>query len=174
MRPFRIGLRLLCGCCVAVALLWLPMGSVWAKKVVRQIPVAVISLQDDVRFDRRVMERHYPGQPAGRLIGAARLGASDVGMALSFGGFSLAIEDVHLSSQQVLNQALDKLVSAGVRYWLLDLPPQVIAQVSARYAGQALMWNVSSDLDALRAASCSPTLFHAYPRARMLADGLAQ
>jgi ABC transporter substrate binding protein (PQQ-dependent alcohol dehydrogenase system) len=174
MRPFRIGLRFLFGCCVAVALLWLPMGSVWAKKVVRQIPVAVISLQDDVRFDRRVMERHYPGQPAGRLIGAARLGASDVGMALSFGGFSLAIEDVHLSSQQVLNQALDKLVSAGVRYWLLDLPPQVIAQVSARYAGQALMWNVSSDLDALRAASCSPTLFHTYPSARMFADGLAQ
>tara|TARA_B110000503_G_scaffold130305_1_gene203529 strand:- start:72 stop:1265 length:1194 start_codon:yes stop_codon:yes gene_type:complete len=166
--------KLLLGCCLAVVLTWLSMGSVWPKNVVHQIPVAVISLQDDVRFDKRVMELHYPGQPAGRLIGAARLGLSDVSMELSFGGFALAIEDITPSSQKTLNQALDALVKTGVRYWLLDLPPQVIAQVSARYAGQALMWNVSSDLDDLRAASCSSTLFHAYPSARMLADGLAQ
>ena len=166
--------KLLLGCCLAVVLTWLSMGSVWPKNVVHQIPVAVISLQDDVRFDKRVMELHYPGQPAGRLIGAARLGLSDVSMELSFGGFALAIEDITPRSQKTLNQALDALVKTGVRYWLLDLPPQVIAQVSARYAGQALMWNVSSDLDDLRAASCSSTLFHAYPSARMLADGLAQ
>ncbi|WP_062804668.1 branched-chain amino acid ABC transporter substrate-binding protein, partial [Cupriavidus necator] len=67
------------------------------------------------------------------------------------------------------------LARQGTRYILLDLPPaSVRAATGAVKPGEALLFNVSADDDALRGAGCAPVLLHTLPSLRMRADALMQ
>ena len=53
--------------------------------------VALVSLDDDARYQSRRLERRYPGHPAGRLVQAAQLGASDAEVGLRAVGHSIKV-----------------------------------------------------------------------------------
>ena len=110
-----------------------------------------------------------PGHPAlkaflglplfhgGQLIGM-------VGLANAAGGYD-----------EALVAELDKLHAEGVRYFLIDAPGKVVAEVAAATRGrELLLFNVSAPDDALRQAQCQAHLYHTLPNHGMQTDAIAQ
>ncbi len=137
-------------------------------------PVALISLEDDPRYGQRRLERAYPGQPGGRLLDAAQLGIDDGEVALRGVQRGLKLRDARAESAQALPALLAQLQREGVRFWLLDLPPQDVALAVKAAGSQSLLFNLSAPQDALRAQDCAAQLLHSGPSHAMLHDALAQ
>ena len=136
--------------------------------------VAVVSLDDDPRYQSRRLERRYPGHPAGRLVQAAQLGASDAEVGLRASGQSIKVIEATAGSAADLGKVLQQLKNDRVAYWVLDVPEAQWPQVMQTAASSALMFNASATADALRGSQCAAMLFHTYPSQAMLADALAQ
>lgn len=136
--------------------------------------VAVVSLQDDARYQSRRLERHYPGHPAGRLLQAAQLGAADAEVGLRAAGQTLKVIEATAGSAADLGKVLQQLKTERVAYWVLDVPEAHHAQAVQAAGASALLFNASATADALRASQCAAQLFHTYPSQAMLADALAQ
>lgn len=136
--------------------------------------VAVVSLQDDARYQSRRLERRYPGHPAGRLLQAAQLGALDAEVGLRAAGHTLKVVEASADSAAELGKVLQKLKAERVAYWVLDVPEAQFAQAVQAAGNGALLFNASAAADALRGRQCAAQLFHTYPSQAMLADALAQ
>lgn len=136
--------------------------------------VAVVSLQDDARYQSRRLERRYPGHPAGRLFQAAQLGAADAEVGLRAAGQTLKVIEATAGSAADLGKVLQQLKTERVAYWVLDVPEAHYAQAVQAAGASALLFNASATADALRASPCAAQLFHTYPSQAMLADALAQ
>ena len=145
----------------------------WAQAPVVHT-VAVVSLADDDRYQNRRLERRYPGHPGGRLLAAAELGASDSEVGLRSAGQALKVIDVTVANASELPQALGKLKTDRVAYWVLDLPDTAIPQAVKAAGNTALLFNPGAPSDALRGPGCAAMLFHTYPSHAMLSDALAQ
>ncbi|WP_233249754.1 branched-chain amino acid ABC transporter substrate-binding protein [Limnohabitans sp. Bal53] len=136
--------------------------------------VALVSLADDARYQSRRLERRYPGHPAGRLVQAAQLGASDAEVGLRAAGHSIKVIAVTAGSAADLGKVFQQLKSDRVAYWVLDLPEAQLAQAVQVAGTSALLFNASAAADALRGSQCAAMLFHSYPSQAMLGDALAQ
>lgn len=136
--------------------------------------VAVVSLQDDARYQSRRLERRYPGHPAGRLLQAAQLGALDAEVGLRAAGHTLKVIEASADSAAELGKVLQKLKAERVAYWVLDVPEAQFAQAVQVAGNGALLFNASAAADTLRGSQCAAQLFHTYPSQAMLADALAQ
>lgn len=136
--------------------------------------VALISLQDDARYQNRRLERRYPGHPAGRLLEAVQLGASDAEVGLRSAGHTLKVVDASASSASDLPKVLQRLKADKVQYWVLDLPEADWPQALQAAGQSALLFNASAAADTLRGSQCAAMLFHTYPSQSMLGDALAQ
>ena len=136
--------------------------------------VAVVSLQDDARYQSRRLERRYPGHPAGRLLQAAQLGALDAEVGLRAAGHTLKVVEASADSAAELGKVLQKLKAERVAYWVLDVPEAQFAQAVQVAGNGALLFNASVAADTLRGSQCAAQLFHTYPSQAMLADALAQ
>lgn len=152
-------------------------GALWACMSVAQAAthtVALVSLQDDARYQSRRLERQYPGHPAGRLLQAAQLGASDAEVGLRAAGQTLKVLEATASSAADLGKVLQQLKADRVAYWVLDLPEAQWAQALQVAGNSALLFNASAASDALRGSACAAMLFHSYPSQAMFSDALAQ
>ncbi len=136
--------------------------------------VALVSLQDDARYQNRRLERRYPGHPTGRLLDAAQLGASDAEVGLRTAGHTLKVVDAMASSASDLPKVLQRLKADKVLYWVLDLPEADWPQALQAAGQSAVLFNASAAADALRGSQCAAMLFHTYPSQSMLSDALAQ
>ena len=136
--------------------------------------VALVSLQDDARYQNRRLERRYPGHPAGRLLEAVQLGAADAEVGLRSAGHTLKVVDASASSASDLPKVLQRLKADKVQYWVLDLPEADWPQALQAAGQSALLFNASAAADALRGSQCAAMLFHTYPSQSMLGDALAQ
>ena len=158
---------------VVVACMGLMLFLVSAAQAVTHT-VAVVSLQDDPRYQSRRLERHYPGHPAGRLVKAAQLGASDAEVSLRAGGQSLTVVDATAVNAADLGKVFQQLKKDRVVYWVLDLPEAHFAQALQVAGNSALVFNASASSDTLRGSQCAAMLFHSYPSQAMFSDALAQ
>ncbi|MCB1906541.1 MAG: ABC transporter substrate-binding protein [Rhodocyclaceae bacterium] len=103
-------------------------------------------------------------------------------VALSESRFSARAVGVELGEKQVraadakgLIEALERLAGEGVRYFLIDAPGPVVAEVAAAVKGRdLLLFNISAHDDALRQQLCQANLLHTAPSHAMQADALAQ
>jgi ABC transporter substrate binding protein (PQQ-dependent alcohol dehydrogenase system) len=87
--------------------------------------------------------------------------------------FTLAVENAANEAEALA--ALDKLLASGTRLIVVDAPSAVQLKLSDRAGAEgALLLNISSTDDSLRAENCRANLFHIVPSRDMLADGLAQ
>jgi ABC transporter substrate binding protein (PQQ-dependent alcohol dehydrogenase system) len=136
--------------------------------------VAVVSLQDDTRYQSRRLERHYPGHPTGRLTQAAQLGASDAEVGLRAMGQSIKVIEATAATAADLGGLLSQLKKDRVAYWVVDVPQAQWPQVVQAAGNGALLFNASAASDDLRGQQCAALLFHTYPSQAMLADALAQ
>lgn len=136
--------------------------------------VAVVSLEDDARYQPRRLERRYPGHPGGRLMAAAELGASDAEVALRAAGQTLKLREATARDANDLGRVLQQLRAERVAYWVLDLPAPLVTQAVQAAGNAALLFNASATEDVLRGTQCAAQLFHTYPSQHMLQDALAQ
>lgn len=140
-----------------------------------EVRVAVVSLADDARHAPRRLAQRYPDQPQGPALDGAQVAAAEARFALEAAGQSLRVEGQQARTEAEVAPMVAALVRQGTRYILLDLPPaSVRAATGAVRPGEALLFNVSSDDDALRGAGCAPGLLHTLPSLRMRADALMQ
>jgi len=71
--------------------------------------------------------------------------------------------------------AVERLHGAGVRFFLLDLPADLMAAIAlASRERELLLFNVSAADDELRGRQCQPHLLHVLPSNAMQTDALAQ
>lgn len=136
--------------------------------------VAVVSLDDDARYQPRRLERRYPGHPGGRLLPAAELAASDAEVGLRAAGQALKVREATARDAADLPRVLQQLRADKVAYWVLDLPATLVPQATRAAGTTALLFNASATADVLRANDCAAQLLHTYPSEHMLQDALAQ
>ena len=165
-RPWKVG-----ACVLALAALG---GQAAPALALTTHSVAVVSLDDDPRYQPRRLERRYPGHPGGRLLAAAQLGASDAEVGLRAADLQLKVREATARNAADLPRLLQQLKAEKVTYWVLDLPEAQTAQAAQAAGGSALLFNASASADGLRGAQCAATLFHTYPSQHMLQDALAQ
>lgn len=139
--------------------------------------VGLVSLDDDPRYERRALEKGYPGHPQGRLIDAAQVAADESAIELEVEGHKLRLQEATAGGAEGLTRAFQELKKAQVRHVLLDLPAALLpraADLAAKTLGGVVLFNVSAGADELRAKGCRADLLHTYPSEQMLADALAQ
>ena len=91
-------------------------------------------------------------------------------------GIAFELEQVTLAPEQNAIDTIRRLlVDENVGIFILDLPVEDVREAGASFAGDPLLlFNVRHRDDSLRAADCSPVLFHTIPSRAMLMDALAQ
>jgi len=90
-------------------------------------------------------------------------------------GVELGIQQARADDAKGLIAELERLAAAGTRYFLIDAPGTVVADVAAAVKGRdLLLFNISAHEDVLRQKQCQANLLHTAPSHAMQADALAQ
>ncbi len=145
--------------------------------VAATLTVGVLGLEDDARYQPRVLEYQYPGHPGGRPLAGAALAAEESAPELEALGHKLVVKSFAAASAADLPKAMAQIKAAKVSYVLLDLPEAELQSVVAGATaalGPAVLFNIGSASDALRGTACSANLLHTYPSEAMRADAVAQ
>lgn len=146
--------------------------AVGAAEVIR---FGYLELNKDARYDERKAFYRTLSRPFGPPFAGAEVALREarfVGQAL---GVSFDLVRARGADASALVAELDKLHAEGVRYFLIDAPGKVVAEVAAATRGRELLiFNVSAADDALRQAQCQAHLYHTIPNHGMQTDALAQ
>lgn len=136
---------------------------------------AWLALDKDVRYDdKRTFFRTLSLPPGNPYAGAevAMRESRFVGQALKI---DFKLDRATGADTSALLAQLNRLHAEGVRYFLVDAPAAVLAELGRATRGkELLLFNVSAADDALRQAQCQPHVFHTLPNHAMQADAIAQ
>lgn len=146
-----------------------------APAVADVIRFGYLELNKDARYDERRLFFRTLSRPLGPPFAGAEVAIREarfVGQAL---GVSFELERARGADAAALLAELDRLHGEGVRYFLLDAPGNVVAEIAQRTRGrELLLFNVSAPDDALRQAQCQAHLYHTIPNHGMQTDALVQ
>ena len=130
--------------------------------------------RDDRYHEDRVYARNLAqgeGEPEPGLAVAlreSRFNAKAVGV-------ELGEKQVRADDAKGLLAGIERLYGEGTRYFLIDAPGPVVAEVAAAVKGRdLLLFNISAYDDVLRQQGCQANLLHTAPSHAMQADALAQ
>lgn len=136
---------------------------------------AWLELDQDARYDERRTFFRTLSRPLGSPYAGAEVAMREarfVGQALKV---EFKLERAAGADAKALLAHIDTLHRDGVRYFLVDAPAAVVAELGRATRGrELLLFNVSAADDALRQAQCQPHLFHTLPAHAMQTDALAQ
>lgn len=136
---------------------------------------AWLALDKDVRYDDKRTFFRILSQPPGNPYAGAEVAMREsrfVGQALKI---DFKLDRATGADTSALLAQLDRLHAEGVRYFLVDAPAAVLAELGRATRGkELLLFNVSAADDALRQAQCQPHVFHTLPNHAMQADAIAQ
>lgn len=153
---------------VAVLLVSLPAAA-------ETIRFAFLELDKDVRYDEKRSFYRTLSQPFGQPFAGAEVAMREarfVGQALKL---EFALERVKGADAAALLAQVNTLQAGGVRYFLVDAPAEVVAELAKATRGkEMLLFNVSAADDVLRQEQCQPHLFHTLPNHAMQTDAMAQ
>lgn len=139
------------------------------------IRFAWLALDKDVRYDDKRTFFRTLSQPRGNPYAGAEVAMREsrfVGQALKI---DFKLDRATGADTGALLAQLDRLHAEGVRYFLVDAPAAVLAELGRATRGkELLLFNVSAADDALRQAQCQPHVFHTLPNHAMQADAIAQ
>lgn len=136
---------------------------------------AWLALDKDVRYDDKRTFFRTLSQPPGNPYAGAEVAMREsrfVGQALKI---DFKLDRATGADTSALLAQLNRLHAEGVRYFLVDAPAAVLAELGRATRGkELLLFNVSAADDALRQAQCQPHVFHTLPNHAMQADAIAQ
>jgi len=134
-----------------------------------------LELNQDARYDEEKAYFRGMSRPLGRPVAGAEVALREsrfVGQAV---GAEFGLERAQADDAKGLIEQIGKLNAAGVRFFLIDAPGAVVAQVANAVRGrELLLFNVSAADDALRQEQCQTNLLHTIPNHAMQADAMAQ
>jgi len=105
----------------------------------------------------------------------ARLGITDNNTTGRFTRQNFVLQETPLAAEADPVAAFKQLLAEGHRHILLKLPAETIATLAKLpEASNALLYNISSSEDRLRAEDCNANLLHILPSRAMRADALMQ
>lgn len=136
---------------------------------------AWLELDQDARYDERRTFFRTLSRPLGSPYAGAEVAMREarfVGQALKV---EFKLERAAGADAKALLAHIDTLHRDGVRYFLVDAPAAVVAELGRATRGrELLLFNISAADDALRQAQCQPHLFHTLPSHAMQTDAIAQ
>jgi len=103
----------------------------------------------------------------------AELGLQDNQTTGGFLNHQYALEHVQIGPEDDALSAFQSQLDAGKRIFIVDVDAPDLVSIGDA-AGDALMFNVRAQDDALRNEDCRPGVFHIVPSRAMLTDALAQ
>jgi ABC transporter substrate binding protein (PQQ-dependent alcohol dehydrogenase system) len=162
----------------AVAAL-LGSGLASADDELPTLTIGYLDLIDDIRYDEwgihPVDIRSATAIADRRAYSGAALGLEELKSLNRITKTHFAMERVSGTGSADLIAAVERMVESGSRYFLIDAPDDVVAEVAAgtRDHGIAL-FNTTATGDALRSELCQPHLFHTAASRTMLSDALSQ
>jgi ABC transporter substrate binding protein (PQQ-dependent alcohol dehydrogenase system) len=139
--------------------------------------IAILTREDDERFDEKRAALAYPGHPGGHPETAVAVAIDETSFELDVARLQVRPETVNVRSAADVRAALGRLEQAGTAAVLIDLPAAWITPLwtgGATLATRMALFNIGSADDALRGAACHPALFHTLPAERMRSDAIAQ
>ncbi|MGH8809324.1 MAG: ABC transporter substrate-binding protein [Noviherbaspirillum sp.] len=154
----------------AVALL-LASGTALA----RELKIVVVSDADDQRYERKRLDKLYPGHPLDRPQAGAQVAIAESAFQLAQAKLNVGLQEVAADGMPAAKSQIEALAKQGVRHFLLDLPGTAVAELAQHFSrAELLLFNVSAADNFLRREGCSANLFHTLPDDSMSADALAQ
>ena len=152
---------------------WLAAGVSQAADT--RVPIAYLELDDDPRYREKQMQARYPGQPWGRPYAGAEVALKEARFAGSAVGVQFELSHHVEADVQAVTATIERLTEQGVKYFLLDLPGDAVAEIARRTRDrELLLFNLSALDDALRQSGCQAHLLHLAPSHAMLMDAMAQ
>jgi ABC transporter substrate binding protein (PQQ-dependent alcohol dehydrogenase system) len=156
---------------LALASLLLSATPAAAQTVV----LAHLEVEDDPRYiDARLAQRSLL-RPHGRPYAGAEVALRESRFAGKARGVEFSLQRVSAADASALVAAIDRLHRDGVRYFLIDAPGTVVAEVALATRGRdLLLFNVSARDDELRQQRCQAHMLHTIPHHAMETDALVQ
>ena len=134
-----------------------------------------LEVERDLRYDDKKTFFRTLSRPLGAPLAGAEVALREVRFVGQALGVSFELVRARGRDADTLMAALDQLAADGVRYFLVDAPAPLVAELALRTRDRALLlFNVSAADDVLRQAQCQPQLYHTLPNHAMQADALAQ
>jgi ABC transporter substrate binding protein (PQQ-dependent alcohol dehydrogenase system) len=157
--------------CCGLFLLWSPSGA----RADDQSP-AVVHVGYLAQSVKRLPPQPYldPSPPDEGLAGA-RLGIDDDNTTGRFTGQNFVLDDSTVSDGGDVIASFRKLVGAGVRDIVVNLPASALLTIAdLPEAHDVTLFNAGAPDDELRADKCRKNVLHTLPSRGMLADGLIE
>ena len=143
--------------------------------VAETIRFGFLELDRNPAYDSKRTFFRTLSQPMGSPVVGAEVALREarfVGKALNV---DFALERAKGSDAATLIAETKRLQGEGVRYFLVDAPGAVVAELAKATRGsEMVLFNVSAADDALRQTQCQPQLFHTIPNHAMQSDAMAQ
>lgn len=140
-----------------------------------EITIGHLQLKKDSRYSKKRTFARFLSHSFGRPYAGAKVAMKEVKFHAAAVDGVFNLDRIRGKNSEQLIAAMTTANDAGVHYFLLDAPGEVVAEVAAAAAGrELLLFNVSAREDQLRQSQCQRNLMHVIPNYAMLTDALVQ
>lgn len=141
-----------------------------------ELVIGHVQLKKDRTYGKSRTFAQYLLQPLGRPWEGSKVALEEVKWHGAEAGVSFALDRERVSKKSAVADTIRKMAAEkGIRFFVLDLPADVMAETAAALKDEpVLLFNVSARDDFLRGTACQPNLLHVIPSHAMLADALGQ
>ncbi len=140
-----------------------------------QFVIGYLEVRNDERYRSTRTHARYLTEALGRPFSGAEVALDEIRFHGSAANVTFSLERVRASSASALMDQVEMLHAEGVRFFVVDLASEPLAELaSATRALELLLFNVSAREDDLRGTPCHPHLLHTIPSHAMLMDALGQ
>ena len=154
------------------ALLCLTLGSAAGAET---FTIGYLQLKKDARYSKTRSYAKFLLHPFGRPYTGAKVALDEIKFHGTEAGVTFKLDREKERDAAALISEVKKMHGDGVRFFVTDLPGNVLAELAEATAGMDLiLMNASARDDHLRAEGCQPHLLHIIPSQRMLMDAIAQ
>jgi len=137
--------------------------------------IGYLQLKNDPRYTEKRTYARFLSAPIGRPYFGAKVALDESKFHGSAAGVIFKLDREQERNTEALVRKIGKMHAKGIRFFVTDLPADVLEQVASETAGmELLLLNASAHADRLREEACRQHLLHIIPSHRMLADALAQ
>jgi ABC transporter substrate binding protein (PQQ-dependent alcohol dehydrogenase system) len=158
-----------------------PLASNADTKTIKQhdssnvLNIAFIELKSDPRYKKKRTFARFMGQAIGRPFAGAELALKEIKFHGAEIGISFDLQHSIARSAEELPTIISDLHTNGTRFFILDLPADILADLAKSQREKDLvLFNASAYETSLRQTQCQANLFHTLPSHAMLSDALGQ
>lgn len=137
--------------------------------------IGYLELNKDPRYKKKRLFARFAGQAIGRPYAGAQIAIREVKFHGSEIDTGFKIERKQAKTIEQLSEFIEEFYSNGVRFFVLDLPPDPLAELAIKYKDKDIaLFNISAYDNFLRNEACQANLYHTLPSHAMLMDALSQ